>query len=82
MQRLGVAFEDVRIVQAVPAAPEEDVTLRVLLDHSGRFQARRACMHAVICILAWLPSLYTPLETSPAALLHAWCRNITFTFTC
>ncbi len=43
MQSLAVAFEGVRIVQAVPATPDEDVSLRVLLDHSGRFQARWAC---------------------------------------
>ena len=40
VQALRVAFEDVAVVQAVQAEPGEDVTLSVLLDRSGRFQAR------------------------------------------
>ena len=42
MAQMRVAFEDVSIKQAVQAQADEDVTLKVLLDQSGRFQV---CMH-------------------------------------
>jgi fatty acid synthase len=38
MHELPVVFEDVRILQAVPAAPGASVALSVLLDASQRFQ--------------------------------------------
>ena len=39
MEQLRVTFQDVSIKQAVQAQADEDVTLKVLLDQSGRFQA-------------------------------------------
>lgn len=52
MARLRPTFTDVSIIQAVQAsAPDEDITLNVLLDRRGRFQARAP---------AWLHACCTP----------------------
>jgi hypothetical protein len=40
MEKLAVEFEDVSIVQAIPALAEDSIQLTVLLDGSSHFQAR------------------------------------------
>ena len=50
MQELAVVFEDVAIVQAVPAQADEDIVLTVLLDRREGFQARLQDMS-----LSWVP---------------------------
>ena len=50
MAKLPVVFEDVSIKQAVQAEAGDNVTLRVLLDHSSRFQV---CMPALAPCYCW-----------------------------